>query len=198
MVTHIDAEAIQQAIRERYSEASHCVEGLFRYPTGKAGAEALRYDPDFINSAREELLEGFCGVGNPFSLGEIQVGETVLDVGCGVGFDLFCASRLVEGSGEVRGIDFTPEMIDKAKHNLAEAGLSNVEVYLASSEDIPFEDNIFDVVTSNGVLNLSPDKEKSFSQIFRVLNPGGRLQFADIVLKEELPPEEMTAKAWSN
>ena len=198
MVANIDCKAIQNSIREKYVEVSRSIEGKFRYLTGKAGAEALHYDSSLIKSAPDELIELFCGVGNPFSLGEITLGQTVLDVGCGAGFDIYCSSKMVGLKGKVFGIDLTPEMVERARINLVLAGVSNAKVQVASSESIPFEDNSFDVVTSNGVLNLSPDKEKSFCEIYRVLKPGGRLQFADMVLKEELPLEEMSAKAWSD
>ncbi len=198
MVTNIDCESIQNSIREKYAEVSRSIDGKFSYPTGKAGAEALHYDSNLINSAPDKLIELFCGVGNPFSLGEIMPGETVLDVGCGAGFDIYCLSKMVGLKGKAFGIDMTPEMVERARKNLVLAGVTNAIVQVASSESIPFEDNSFDVVTSNGVLNLSPDKEKSFCEIYRVLKPGCRLQFADMVLKEELPPEEMSAKAWSD
>ena len=198
MVTNIDCKSIQNSIREKYVEVSRSIEGKFRYLIGKAGAEALHYDYGLIESAPVELIELFCGVGNPFFLGEIKPGETVLDVGCGAGLDIYCSSKMVGLKGKVFGIDMTPEMVEKARNNLDLAGVTNAIVRVARSESIPFEDNSFDVVTSNGVLNLSPDKEKSFCEIYRILKPGGRLQFADMVLKEELPLEEMSAKAWSD
>lgn len=198
MATNIDCTALQNSIREKYVAVSRSIDGKFRYPTGREGAKALKYDSGLIASAPAELIKLFCGVGNPFSLGEITPGQTILDVGCGAGFDLYCSSKLVGLKGKVFGIDLTPEMVESARKNLVLAGVSNAKVQVASSESIPFEDNSFDVVTSNGVLNLSPDKERSFCEIYRVLKPGGRFQFADMVLQEELPLEDISAKAWSD
>jgi SAM-dependent methyltransferase len=192
-----DTEEIRQAVRARYAGVACCAEGQFRYPTGLAGAEALGYETTFIAEAPAGMLASFCGVGNPFDLGKIEEGAAVLDIGCGAGFDLLCAARLAGPTGKVTGIDLTPEMAAKARQNLDEAGLKNVDVREGLAEELPFDDNSFDVVISNGVLNLSPDKERLFSEIHRVLRPGGRLQFADVVLKEELPPAQMSATAWS-
>jgi ubiquinone/menaquinone biosynthesis C-methylase UbiE len=144
------------------------------------------------------MMVSFCGVGNPFSLGEISQGATVLDIGCGAGFDLFCAARAVGPTGKVIGIDLTPEMVDRATVNLTRAGIANVEIHNASVEQIPLPNETVDLVISNGVLNLSPDKERTFSEIARVLKPGGVLQFADIVLSQELPADQKSANAWSN
>lgn len=111
----------------------------------------------------------------------------MLDIGCGAGFDLYVASRLVGELGKVCGIDLTEEMVDLAMQSLAEAGPANFEVILVSSEKIPFDDNTFDTVISNGVINLSPCKQELFQEIFRVIKKGGKLQFADVVLEKELP-----------
>ncbi len=178
---------IRTAIRNKYAEVSISAAGKFQYPTGKEGAIMLGYDPDIIKSVAGSLLESFCGVGNPFSLGKLQHGEMVLDLGCGAGFDLFVASKLVGDSGRVYGVDLTDEMVARAKNNLADSNSSNVEIKKVDSESIPYPDDTFDVVISNGVINLSPCKDICFKEIHRVLKPGGRFQFADVVLESALP-----------
>lgn len=198
MAKELDVTQIREAVRKKYAEVSRSAEGKFQYPTGKAGVVALGYDPSFLGDLPDELVESFCGVGNPFSLGAIEPGETVLDVGCGAGLDLIVASRLVGPTGQVCGIDLTPEMVGRAQTILKKAGVSNAQVYCSGSEAIPHADSTFDVVISNGVLNLSPEKERSFTEIYRVLKPHGRLQFADIVLKENLPAKvAYSLEAWS-
>jgi len=172
--------------------------GKFAYPTGRAGAGALGYDPLFISEAPAVLLNSFCGVGNPFSLGEIRPGDSVLDIGSGAGFDLYVAARLVGESGRVCGIDLTREMVDLARQGLEASGQKNITVTHISSEVIPCGDNTFDTVISNGVINLSPCKQELFLEIFRVLKNGGRLQFADVVLEKKLPGRLVgSAEAWS-
>lgn len=189
---------IRQAIQDKYAEVSITASGKFSYPTGKAGAEALGYDPKAVQDVPKQLLESFCGVGNPFFLGEISPGESVLDIGCGAGFDLFVASRRVGADGQVYGIDMTAAMVEKAKRNLVGAQIANADVRVGNVEKLPFADDMFDVVISNGALNLSPCKRKAFGEIYRVLKPGGRFQFADIVLGEKLPPRLAgSADAWS-
>jgi arsenite methyltransferase len=172
--------------------------GKFSYPTGKDGATALGYDPAVIERAGPRFLESFCGVGNPFSLGAIGPGDKVLDFGCGAGFDLFVAAGLVGPSGLVCGIDLTQEMVDRARENLSRAGIGGFEVRKVDSESIPYGDASFDVVISNGVINLSPRKQACFEEINRVLKAGGRLQFADVVLERELPAGVAgSLEAWS-
>lgn len=199
MSGQVDTNKIQDAVREKYSEVSSSAEGKFNYPTGRDGAILHGYDPAIIRSMSDELIKSFCGVGNPFTLGPINEGETLLDVGCGAGFDLIVASRMVGQNGRVCGIDLTPKMAEKAKSNLKHYGVQNCDVKVAGAESIPYPDNTFDVVISNGVLNLSPLKEKSFREIYRVLRPNGRLQFADIILKEDCAGAMCsTLEAWSN
>ncbi len=193
-----DVVVIQKAIRKRYGRVSRCADGLFKYPTGRAGAEGLGYDPTLVAAAPQEMMASFCGVGNPLSLGEISAGSTVLDIGCGAGFDLFCAARAIGPSGKAIGIDLTPEMVDRARTHLELAGVTNAEIHNASVEQIPLQNGTADLVISNGVLNLSPIKEQMFSEIARVLKQGGVLQFADIVLSQELAANQKSASAWSN
>ena len=158
----------------------------------------MGYEPVFIHAAPPSLLNSFCGVGNPFSLGEIQPGSNVLDIGSGAGFDLYVAKRLTGKSGRVCGIDLTSEMVDRARLSLAESGMDDIEVIHVSSEEIPYDDNTFDAVVSNGVINLSPCKQELFQEIFRVLKNGGRLQFADVILEKELPGTLVgSLEAWS-
>lgn len=191
-------QEIRKAIRDKYAEVSISAEGKFQYPTGKDGATALGYDPAVIESAHDRFFESSCGVGNPFSLGNIGLGAAVLDFGCGVGFDLFVASKLVGKRGLVCGIDLTEDMVVRAKENLTLAGITNFEIKKVDTEMIPYDDDFFDVVISNGVINLSPHKQISFKEIYRVLKPGGRLQFADVVLEKDLPVSLAgSAEAWS-
>jgi arsenite methyltransferase len=193
-----DFREIRKVIRDKYAEVSISAEGKFQYPTGKDGAKALGYDPAIMENAHSQFFESSCGVGNPFSLGAIRLAATVLDFGCGGGFDLFVASKLVGENGRVCGIDLTEDMVVRATENLALAGITNFEIKKVDSEIIPYDDNSFDVVISNGVINLSPCKQTSFKEIYRVLKPGGRLQFADVVLEKDLPASLAgSAEAWS-
>lgn len=195
------AEEIKQirgAIRKKYAAVSNSAKGYFKYPVGKTGADLLGYDRQLLEELPEELLNSFCGVGNPLAIDQIERGSSVLDIGCGTGFDLYAASCQVGSTGKVIGVDLTPEMIDRARKNLAAAKVANTEVLLVASEQMPFADDTFDVVISNGVINLSPDKPKLFAEIYRILKPGGRLQFADIILEKNLPPHlAANVESWS-
>ncbi len=194
----IDAAAVREAVRKKYMEVAQSAEGKFAYPTGRQGALALGYDPSIIESLPGDLLASFCGVGNPLILGPVNRGEAVLDVGCGAGFDMVIVSRLVGSTGKVCGIDMTPEMAERARTNLWRAGIANAEVRVSGGESIPYPDAFFDLVISNGVINLSPAKEDVFREIHRVLRAGGRLQIADIVVSETLPPDVANSlEAWS-
>jgi len=193
-----ELENIRAAVRNKYRIVSQSAEGLFRYPTGREGAIRLGYDEALMAGIPAELMNGFCGVGNPFALERIAPGSHVLDVGCGAGFDLIVARRIVGDEGRVCGIDLSSEMLSRARRNFAELGIADIETRQVESERFPYEDNSFDVVISNGVINLSPAKGELFGEIRRVLRPGGRLQFADIVLeKEPQTTLAINAESWA-
>lgn len=192
-----DRKCIEESIRQKYASVSENPDGLFRYPTGRAGVEALRYDSRMIQNLPEAILASYCGVGNPFSLGPVHKGETVLDIGCGGGVDTFIAAMMVGPMGKAVGIDTVPEMLKRAEKNLQHMTLANVTFQEASAEAQPFPNESFDVIISNGVFNLVPDKSKAIGEVFRVLKPKGRLMIADQVLTGKLPedPRERI-KSW--
>lgn len=191
-------EQIRAAIRERYGKVAGSAANQFNYSTGRAGAEQLGYEKELLDDMSGELVDSFCGVGNPFTLGDIVKGERLLDVGCGAGFDLAVARRKIGEKGHVAGVDLTAEMVEKARTELLREGFGDVEVKQVDSESLPFAEQSFDVVLSNGVINLSPAKGELFAEIFRVLAPGGRLQIADMMLHGELAPELAgSLKSWS-
>jgi arsenite methyltransferase len=188
---------IRAAIKKKYRSVSRSAKGYFKYPVGRIGAEALGYDAGILDTLPDEFLDSFCGVGNPFAIEPIDEGSAVLDVGCGTGLDLYVASRLVGEAGRVCGVDLSEEMARRARRSLQELQVKNSEIHLVSSERLPFSDGMFDVVISNGVVNLSPDKPGLFGEIHRVLKPGGRLQFADIILEADSPPPAADVDTWS-
>lgn len=182
-----DRERIRQAIQRKYTKVAGSPEGNFRYPVGRAGLEALKYDPEVLKVLPEAVMASYCGVGNPFVLGRINEGESVLDVGCGAGVDTLVAAMMVGPKGKAVGIDLVSDMLERAEQNLGKTGLQNVEFKECSAESLSFPDESFDVVISNGVINLVPDKARAVSEIFRVLKLDGRLMIADQILAGELP-----------
>jgi len=188
-LTAIDKQRIEESIRGKYLQVAISPKGLFRYPTGRAGLEALGYDPVIVLALPDTVADAYCGVGNPFSLGPIREGEAVLDIGCGAGVDSIIAGKLTGPSGPVTGIDLVPEMLARARENARLAGVDQVTFQESSAEQLPFPDKSFEVVISNGVLNLVVDKVKALEEVYRVLKPGGRFMLADQVLSGELPKE---------
>jgi SAM-dependent methyltransferase len=188
-LTTEDRGRIEESIRQKYIKVAISPEGNFQYPIGRAGLEALAYDKEIIQNLPDDAVESYCGVGNPFTLGPIQEGETVLDIGCGTGVDTLIAAIMVGPEGKVVGIDMVPEMLERAMKNLNETILSNVTFQPASAENLPFPDESFDVVISNGVFNLIPDKVKALSEVLRVLKRSGRLMIADQTLTGQLPED---------
>jgi SAM-dependent methyltransferase len=183
----VDVARLRHAIRVEYEAvACHPTRG-YHFHTGRPLARMLGYDDVWLEGIPEGAIESFAGVGNPFRLGPICAGERVVDVGSGAGLDSQIAARLVGPEGAVIGVDMTPAMLEKASAALAEAGLDNVELRRGYGEDLPVEDGWADVVVSNGVLNLMPDKEKALAEMARVLKPGGRLQLADVLVQKVVP-----------
>ena len=192
-LTMEDKKRIEESIRQKYTKVSVSPGGLFQYPTGRAALEALNYDSEVIQALPDSAMASYCGVGNPFTLEPIHEGEAVLDIGCGTGVDTLIAAILVGPKGRAVGIDMIPEMLGQAKNNLRETRLKNVTFQPVSAENLPFPDESFDVVISNGVFNLIPDKVKALAEAFRVLRSNGRLMIADQVLTGNLP-DDMKAR----
>ena len=180
--TQEDNKRIKDGIQEKYIKVAVNPDGLFSYPTGRPGLEVLGYDPIVVSSLPNEVSAYYCGVGNPFSLGEINKGEAILDIGCGAGVDVIFAAKIVGAKGNVVGIDLVSEMLDRGKTNIQSMDLQNVTFVEDSAEKLDFPDRSFDVVISNGVFNLIPNKERAIVETFRLLKPGGQFIIADQVL----------------
>jgi arsenite methyltransferase len=188
-VEGLDVTLLRSEIQRTYADVSTQPDQDFIFPTGRAWALDLGYPQDLLARVPEASCESFAGVANPFSMGALQPGEDVLDVGCGAGMDSLVAAQMVGATGSVTGIDMTPEMVAKARGSIAEMGLGNVTVVEGSAEHLPFDDASFDVVISNGVIDLVPDKDAVFSEITRVLRPGGRIQLADVTIQNPVSEE---------
>ena len=163
----------------------------FHFHTGRELAARLGYEAAVVEALPDRAVESFAGVGNPFSLRRLEQGERVVDVGSGAGFDSFIAASQVGSAGRVVAVDMTPEMLGKSRQSAETLGLAQVEFREGLAEALPMEDTRADVVISNGVINLCADKQAVFSEIFRVLRPGGRLQFTDIANGRPVPPEAL-------
>ncbi len=193
-----ERKQIREGINEKYKRVATSPEGNFNYPTGRAGLEALKYNLDVLKILPKDVLASYCGVGNPFSLGPVKKGEAVLDIGCGAGVDTLVAAISVGSEGRVTGIDLVPEMLKRARMNLEKTSLKNVTFQEGSAEQLPFPDGSLDVVISNGVFNLIPDKAKALREVFRVLKPSGRFLLADQILTGEMPADTQSMVAnWS-
>ncbi len=190
-MTPEEIESVRGGIVDKYRKVAVSPMGLFRYPTGEASAKGLGYPVHLLAAIPPTVGERFVGVGDPFALGPIHLGEAVLDLGCGAGFDAFIAAQLVGPAGRVAGVDMSAEMVSVAEVGRAECGFPQVEFHVAQVEALPFPDSSFDVALTNGVLNLIPDKPGALREIIRVLRPGGRLQACDIgLVGDRVPPDK--------
>jgi SAM-dependent methyltransferase len=183
----VDIESLRTAIRAEYAAVAEHPDQGFHFHTGAHLAAILGYPEEWIAALPPTAVESMAGTGNPFALGELQPGERVVDCGSGSGADSLIAARVVGPSGMVIGVDMTPGMIAKARRNAEVAGLSNIEFREGVLEALPVPDGWADVVISNGVLNIVPDKTVALAEFFRVLRPDGRIQLADIVLDRPVP-----------
>jgi SAM-dependent methyltransferase len=180
-------EQLREAIREEYEAVALHPEWGFHFHTGRRLTAMLGYQSGWLDGIPESSIESFAGTGNPFSIDEIRAGEHVVDIGCGAGIDSLIAARMVGPGGAVIGVDMTPAMLEKARHSAAQARLANVEFLEGYAEALPVPDGWADVIISNGVLNLMPDKAAALSEMARVLKPQGRLQIADILVQKAVP-----------
>ncbi len=180
--TTVDAHALRAEVRAKYTEVANDPEGQFHFHTGRRLAEFLEYPDDIRAGLPDEAVASFAGVDNPFSLGRPREGARVVDLGSGGGFDCFVAASLVGATGSVIGVDMTPAMLERARRVAHEIGFGNVEFREGVLEALPVADGWADVVISNGVLNLVADKAQALAEAYRVLRPGGILQFADIAV----------------
>jgi SAM-dependent methyltransferase len=192
-------DEIRAAVEQRFAQVARTPDQEKKFPVGPVSAKKLGYDPQEIDALPPVVTESFCGVGNPLGLGEVCPGQAVLDLGSGPGLDSLLAARRVVPTGKVIGVDLCPEMVEKARRNASLLDLHNVEFLQAGIEALPLPDASVDVVISNGVFNLCPDKPAVLAEAFRVLRPGGRLQMADILLHDDVTPREVAHKGeWSD
>lgn len=182
----LDVDELRAAIRAEYETVALDPGRGFHFHTGRPLTAIVGYAEEWLEGIPESAIESFAGTGNPFSLGALAAGERVVDVGSGGGIDSLIAARMVGPEGRVVGVDMTPAMLERARRAAAEAGIENVEFREGLMEELPVEDGWADVVISNGVLNLTPDKGRALGEMNRVLRPGGRLQIGDILVEREV------------
>ena len=186
VTTPVDVEVLREEIRRTYTDVSTDHDAEFIFPTGRWWAQELGYPEPELDRVPDATVESFAGVANHWTLGSIEPGAVVLDLGCGAGTDLLIAAQMAGPEGRAIGVDMTPAMLERARESADAMGLENVELLTALIEALPVGDESVDVVISNGVIDLVPDKDAVFDEIDRVLRPGGRLQFADVVIHTEV------------
>ena len=185
----LDIDELRHAIQDEYAAVAMDPGRGFHFHTGRPLARLLGYADDWLRAIPDASVESLAGTGNPFSLGALRSGEQVVDVGCGAGLDSLIAATMVGPGGQVIGVDMTPAMLAKARQSAAEAGIGTAEFREGYAEALPVPDGWADVVISNGVLNLMPDKATALQEMARVLKPAGRLQIGDILVHKPVPEE---------
>ncbi len=185
-VEGLNLDELRHAIREEYSLVASEPEHGFHFHTGRRLAGILGYRAEWLEGVPQETIASFAGTGNPFSAGPLMAGENVVDVGCGAGIDSLIAAAMVGSGGRVIGIDMTPAMVDKARRAATSGGFENAQFHGGVAESLPIPDGWADVVISNGVLNLFPDKLCGLREMARALRPGGRLQIGDILVEKSV------------
>ncbi|MBI2960786.1 MAG: methyltransferase domain-containing protein [Betaproteobacteria bacterium] len=190
-VLPVDPVALREEVKTKYRDVARNPNGEHHFHTGRPLARRLGYDPALVDSMPDIAVESFAGVANPFSLRTLDPGEKVVDAGSGGGFDSFVAAHQVGIQGKVVGVDMLPEMLEKSRTAAALMGLEQVEFREGLLEEMPLEDGWADVVISNGVINLCADKKRAFSELWRVLRPGGKLQFGDIANGKPVPADAL-------
>jgi arsenite methyltransferase len=183
----VDTDRLRQAIQDEYAAVARSPQQGFHFHTGRSLAHLLDYEEAWLDGIPDGSLESFAGTGNPFSLGALQPGQRVVDVGCGAGLDSLIAARMVGPHGQVIGVDMTAAMLEKARRSATTAGLTNVEFLEGYAEALPVPEAWADVVISNGVLNLVPDKVAALMEMARVLKPSGCVQIGDILVQKPVP-----------
>jgi arsenite methyltransferase len=194
----LDITRLREAIREEYDVVAREPERGFHFHTGRPLARLLQYEAAWLDGIPEPSIASFAGTGNPFRLGALSPGEHVVDVGSGAGLDSLIAARMVGPTGFVVGVDMTPTMLDRARQSAEACGLRNVEFREGYAEALPVPDGWADVVISNGVLNLMPEKAAALGEMRRALKPGGRLQIGDILVQKAVPESaKRTIDLWT-
>ena len=182
----VDVAVLRAEIRRTYTDVSTSQAQEFIFPTGRAWARELGYPEPELERVPDATVESFAGVANHWLLGRVEEGSVVLDLGCGAGTDLLIAAQMTGRAGRVIGVDMTAAMLERAEASARKMGLGDVELHESLVETLPLDDDSVDVVISNGVIDLVPDKEAVFDEIDRVLRPGGRVQLADVVIHHEV------------